>query len=138
VAGTNVAMALLLVSRTDAVDTAPALAVAFLSAYVVGSAISYTVLRRVVGGVGTPALVRFLVRMLVVLAGAGLSAWLVTLAMSGLLGDLATDPHPLVSVLRGGIAGLVGLVVVLVLARLLRVREVTSLLDPALARLRRR
>ena len=138
VAVTNVVMALLLVRRVDAEDTAPALAAAFLSAYVVGSIVSYTTLRHVVGGMQTPVLVRFLVRMLFAVAAAALAAWAVTAAMTALLGGLADDPHPIVSALRGGLAGTVGLGVVLVVAHALRIREVTSLTGAALARVRRR
>ena len=137
ISATNIAMALLLVSQVDARDTAPALALAYLSAYVVGSAISYTALRHVLGGVQTPALVRFLTRMLIAVACAALAAWLVSSGITRALGSLADDPEPWLSALRGGLAGTTGLVVVVFLARALRIREVTSVTDVALARLRR-
>ncbi len=135
---TNIVFALALVSQVSARDTAPALAVAYLAAYAVGSAISYTSLQRVLGGVQTPELVRFLVRMSVAVALASLAAWLVTWGVTALLGSLADDPHPLISAARGGVAGAMGLSVVLLLARFLRIREVTSLTEAAAARLRRR
>ena len=135
---TNIVLALLLVSRVSAPDTAPALAVAYLGAYAVGSAISYAVLSRVLGGIETPALVRFLTRMLIVVGCAALAAWLVTLGVTSVLGSRADDPQPALSAMRGGLAGAVGLGVVLVLSRAFRIREVTSVTDAALGRLRRR
>ena len=42
----------------------------------------------------------------------------------------ATSPAPLLSLLRGGLAGIVGLVVLLLAARALRIREVTTVSDP--------
>lgn len=137
ISATNIVMALLLVSRVDDRHTAPALAVAYLAAYLVGSTISYASLRHVLGGIGTPGLVRFLVRMLLVVAPAVLAAWLVTLGLTAAFGSLADEPEPWVSAIRGGLAGAVGLGGVLLLARTFRVREVTSVTDAALARLRR-
>ena len=134
----NIAVALLLVSQVDARHTAPALAVAYLAAYAVGSAISYATLRHVLGGVQTPALVRFAIRMLLAVGCAALAAWLVTQGLTAALGSRADAPHPLLSLVRGGLAGAAGLVVVLVLTRVLRIREATSLSEAALARLRRR
>jgi putative peptidoglycan lipid II flippase len=46
-------------------------------------------------------------------------------------------PGPIPSLVRAGVAGLVGCVVTLVGARVMRVREVTSLVDIVAARLRR-
>lgn len=133
ISATNIVAAFVLVGRTDAQQTAPALVVAWLLSYVVGSALSYGVLRRTLGGLQTPTLVRFLVRMVVACAGAGLAAWAVEQALAG----LGEQPGILLSLLRGGLAGLAGVVVLLAVARLLRVREITSLTDAALARLRR-
>ena len=67
------------------------------------------------------------------LTAAGAAAWLVEWSMSG-LGD---RPSPPVALLRGGLSGLAGAVVLLVGARVLRIREVTSLVDTVAARLRR-
>ncbi len=133
VALTNVVVAITLVTNTSPAQTAPMLVVAYLSSYVVGSLISFAVLQRTVGSLETPQLLQFLGRMAIVLAVAALATWLVTLALSG----LGTHPHPVVALLRGGLAGLAGGVVVLIGARLLQIREVTSLVDTVAARLRR-
>lgn len=59
--------------------------------------------------------------------------WLVTTG----LGVLGEEPPPLVSGLRGGLAGLAGLATYLLLARAMRVREVTEVVNTVLGRLRR-
>jgi putative peptidoglycan lipid II flippase len=130
---TNIAVAIALVPNRPASETAPMLVVAYLASYTVGAVASFVLLRRTVGGLETPQLVRFLVRMAVVLTAAGAVAWLVELSMAG-LGD---QPGPLVGLVRGGLSGLAGGVVVLLGARLLRVTEVTGLVDTVAARLRR-
>jgi putative peptidoglycan lipid II flippase len=131
---TNVVVAWVLVTSQPASRTAPMLVIAYLSSYVVGAAISLTSLRREVGSIEGAALVRFLVRMLLVLAGAGAAAWLTAWALTPLVGD---TPGPIPSLVRAGVAGLVGCAVTLAGARLLRVSEVTSLVDIVAARLRR-
>ncbi|WP_239456335.1 murein biosynthesis integral membrane protein MurJ [Nocardioides solisilvae] len=130
----NIAAAVLLVREASARQTAPALVVAYTLAYLVVSALSYAVLRRRLGGLGTPRLVRFAVRLLLVVAVATLAAWLVDVG----LGALGEDPHPLVSVGRGAVVGVVDLAALVVLARWLRLREVTDLVDPVLDTVRRR
>ena len=130
---TNVVVATALVHSRPPEDTAPMLVVGYLVSYVVGAGVSYVVLRRTVGDLQTRALVRFLVRMAVVLVAAVAAAYLVTRALSG-LGD---TPPPLVALGRGALAGVTGGLVVLLGARLLQVREVTSLVDTVAGRLRR-
>jgi putative peptidoglycan lipid II flippase len=133
VSATNVLVATLLVPARPPEETAPLLAVAYLASYVVGAAVSFVLLRRTVGGLETPQLLRFLVRMGIVLAFAGVAAWLVELSLAG----LGEQPGPLPSLLRGGLSAAAGMLVVLGGARLLHVREVTSLVDTVAARLRR-
>lgn len=130
---TNVLVATLLVPSRPPEQTAPMLVVAYLSSYAVGAVVSFVLLRRTVGGLETPQLVRFLARMSIVLAAAVAAAWSVELALAG----LGERPGPLVGLVRGGASALAGLLVVLGGARLLRVREVTTLVDIVAARLRR-
>ncbi len=134
VSATNVVVASVLVPLGSADDTAPLLVVAYLASYVVGAAVSFALLRRTVGGLQTRQLVRFLVRMALVLLAAGLAAWLVERGLSG----FGRYPGPALSLVRGGLSAAVGMLVVLGGARLLHVREVTSLLDTVAARVRRR
>jgi putative peptidoglycan lipid II flippase len=133
VSATNVVVASVLVPMGDAATTAPLLVVAYLTSYVVGAATSFVLLRRTVGGLETPQLLRFLVRMAIVLAAAGGVAWLVEHGLAG----LGEYPGPLLSLLRGGLSAAAGMLVLLAGARLLRVREVTGLVDTVAARLRR-
>jgi putative peptidoglycan lipid II flippase len=133
IAATNVAAAITFVGLVDVQRTSPALVAAYLTSYVVGSLVSYTVLHRTLGGLGTARLVRFLVRMALVAAVAVAVAWAASWLMSG----WGEQPHPLVSALRAGIASALGGGVLLVGARVLRVEEVTSLVDTVTARLRR-
>ncbi len=133
VSATNVAVALVLVPMRPDSETAPMLATAYLSSYVVGSAISFGLLSRQVGGLEGARLVRFVVRMALVLAVAGTVTWACALGLR----DLLPGTHPLIGLTRGGLAGLAGCVVVLLGTRLLRVSEVTSLTDTVVARLRR-
>ena len=134
ISATNIAVAVWLVGRASPEQTAPALVLAWLASYVVGSAISYAVLRRTLGGLQTPALVRFLVRMVLACGLAGVAAWSVEMALDG----LGEQPGMLLSLLRGGLAGLAGGLVLLVAAHLMRIREVTSLVDSVAGRLARR
>jgi putative peptidoglycan lipid II flippase len=133
ISATNIVAAVWLVNSTTPAQTAPALVLAWLASYVVGSAISYTLLRRRLGGLETPALVRFLVRMVIACAGAALAAWAVEQALAG----LGEEPGILLSLLRGGLAGLAAGLVLLGAARLMRIREVTALVDSVARRVRR-
>lgn len=131
VAGTNILVAVLLVREATAADTSPALVLAYSASYLVGSVLSYAVLRRILGGLHTPALVRFLVRMALV-------AGLATAAAAGtsyLLGTLADDPGLLLAVARLVVVGAVDAVVLVALARIFRVRELTSIIDTLTRRL---
>lgn len=134
ISATNIVMAVWLVGRATPDQTSPALVLAWLASYVVGSAISYAVLRRTLGGLQTPALVRFLVRMAVACLLAGVTAWSVEQALAG----LGEEPGILLSLLRGGSAALAGGLVLLLAAYLMRIREVTSLVDSVAARVARR
>ena len=135
IAATNIAVAVLLVGRADPEQTSPALVLAYLSAYVVGSATSYLVLRRTLHGLETARLVRFLVRMVIVV---GVTA-AVAVGLAALLGTWAvgTAAKPVALARALGVASAAG-AVYLGLARLLRVTEVTEVLDTVVGRLRRR
>lgn len=136
IAATNVVAAIALVALVAQADprrTAPALVVAYLAAYVVGSAVSYHQLRTRLGGLDTPRLVRFVVRTLLACGVASLTTWLLLLALHGLW----SDPGPVLAGLRAAVAGLGGIVAYVLAARSMRVREVTGVLDMVAGRLRR-
>lgn len=133
VSATNIAVATALVPSRPPEETAPMLVVAYLASYVVGAGLSFVLLRRTVGDIQARQLLRFLVRMAVVLAAAGAAAWLVELALAG----LGERPSPFVALFRGATSATVGGLVLLGGARLLHIREVTTLVDTVAARLRR-
>jgi putative peptidoglycan lipid II flippase len=133
VALTNVVAAVALVAASNDEDTSPALVLAYTAAYVVGSAISYAVLRRRLGGLESPRLVRFVVRLLlVVLVSTGV-ALLVALGLHSLTDD---PPWP-VAALQAAAITTADVVVFVLLARALRLREVTSVIETVTRRLSR-
>jgi putative peptidoglycan lipid II flippase len=136
VAATNFLVAVVLVARTDAEHTAPALVVAYAASYVVGSVVSYAVLRRVLGsasaGLGTSQLVRFLVRLAVVTAAATAVAVALALLLPG-----RDEPSHVGALLRLVVVAGTDVGVFLVLARAFRLTEVTDVLDTVTRRVRR-
>jgi putative peptidoglycan lipid II flippase len=107
VAATNVVVAVAVVTRTDAAWTSPGLVVAYGSAYLVGAVLSFKVLSGRVGGLHGSELLRFCVRIGLVVAVSTALAWAVHAGLGAWAGDV---------------------VVFLLLARLLRIREVTAVL----------
>ncbi len=131
IAATNIGVAVVLVGATDARFTSPALVIAYSTSYAVGSLLSYLLLRRVLGGLQTGVLVRFLVRML---AAAGVStalAWVV----AHLLHGLVERPNQLEALGTGFAVLVVDVVVFALMARLLHLQEVTSMIDTVRRRL---
>ena len=131
VAATNIVAAVVLVRATNAEETSPSLVVAYTAAYAVGAAISYAVLRRLLGGLRTPTLVRFLVRLMI---AAGLATALAA-ALAALVNRLDGDPSRLVAVVALVLVGTVDVVAFVLLARLLRLHEVTAVVDTVTRRL---
>ncbi|WP_435748208.1 lipid II flippase MurJ, partial [Nocardioides sp. SYSU DS0663] len=131
VATANIVAAVVLVNATGDPATAPALVVAYAVAYLVGAVVSYLVLARRLGGLRTPVLVRFLVRMALAVGVATAAAWLASLAFEPLAGDA--------SYLRAAVSAVVvtgvDVAVFLVAARLLRLHEVTSVVTTFTRRL---
>ena len=135
VAATNIAMAVLLVREIDRLETAPALVLAYSAAYLVGATVSYSMLARRLGGLETPALARFLARMVVAVgfatAAAALSAYLV----HDLLRQAFGAGSWVAALVSTGIIGLVGGLVLVGLARAMRIEELTSMVDTMARRL---
>jgi putative peptidoglycan lipid II flippase len=129
VAAVNIVMAVVLVGRTDAAHTAPALAAAYGCAYAVGAITSYTVLRRALGGLATPALLGFVGRLLVAVGG----ALVVAVVLRAVLPE--PDGSQVLALLRLGVVGLADVALFVVLARVLRVGEVTSVVGLVTGRL---
>ncbi|MGH3096049.1 MAG: murein biosynthesis integral membrane protein MurJ [Streptosporangiales bacterium] len=100
------------------------LALAYGVGYVLRAILAAAVLRRRLGGVDGRAIVSALVRMVAAAVPAGVAGWLVGQGAMMVLGDDWNTA--LIAVVVGG---LVVLAIFLVLARLLRVREVRTLVD---------
>ncbi|WP_426247275.1 murein biosynthesis integral membrane protein MurJ [Nocardioides sp. LHG3406-4] len=133
VALVNIAVAVLLVGRTSAADTTPALTLAYAAAYLVGACLSYSVLGRRLGGLHTPRLARFAVRLVL----AVLVSTAAALAVALLLPGWGEQPGRLTALWRGTAIGLVDLGVLLLMARALRLREITSVVDTVRGRVSR-
>ncbi len=125
VGATNIVAAIALVGLSDAEHTAPALVVAYTASYVIGSIVSYSVLRRRLGGLETPALVGFLVVLLIITVVTTAVAFGLGLAVH----SLSDRPHWAIAALQGAGITFVAVVVFLWLARRLRLHEVTSVMD---------
>ncbi len=133
IAGTNIALALLLTRSLGAGDTAFALVLAYGGAYLVGVLLSYLWLRHALGGLETGALARFGLRLLVAVGAAGLVGWAVRQGLHAVV----PDSGKLDSVLVVAAVTAVGAGVYLLLSRVLHVTEVTAVLRVVTGRLRR-
>jgi len=134
VAATNIALAVVLTALTSPANTAPALVLAYGGAYLVGATCSYALLRRLLGGLETGVLVRFLVRLVVAAGVAALLAWLVR---TGLVAVWPAGGGWVLALVRLAVTGVADVVVFLALARVLRVTEVIELTGLVTSRLRR-
>jgi putative peptidoglycan lipid II flippase len=131
VAATNVVTAVVLTHDIDPIQTAPRLVLAYSASYAVGAVVSLRLLSRELGGLPARPLVRFAVRIgLAVAVSAGL-AWLAREGVHRLL----TDSDKLTVVLHLAVIGGVGLGSYLVLARLVRLQEVTEVTGMLTSRL---
>jgi len=131
VALTNIVLALVFVQRASAHDTSPALVLAYGGSYLVGALGSYLLLRHLLGGLETPVLLRFLVRLLVAAGPATLVAYGLARALDSVVGEpgfwtAAATTAGVMAVAAGVYLGL---------ARLLRISEATAVLDVLTRRL---
>jgi putative peptidoglycan lipid II flippase len=133
VATTNIVVAVVVVARTDAENTSPALVLAYTAAYVVGSLLSYTVLRARLGGLETPQLLHFLARLALAVA----VSTAVALAVSAALHAVTDSPHWLLAAVIAGVVMTLDGVVFVLVAKAIRIREVTSVLETVTGRLLR-
>jgi putative peptidoglycan lipid II flippase len=134
IAITNIAAAVALVSLATAEQTSPALVLAYIASYAVGSTLSYLVLRRLLGGLETPRLARFLLRLLIAAGISTVVAYLATVALD----HLGSPSNQALAALRGVTITALDVLVFVVVARLLHLREVTDVLDTVTRRLRSR
>jgi putative peptidoglycan lipid II flippase len=119
------------VREATAAQTSPALVIAYGSSYVVGSLISYLLLRGRLGGLQTPVLLRFIVRVLIAAGVSTLTAWAIGRIIPGHTDDVSHAVAAIRVVLLGGI----DVALFLVLARVMRITEVTTVLDTLIRRI---
>ncbi|TWG92668.1 putative peptidoglycan lipid II flippase [Nocardioides sp. J9] len=142
IAATNITLAIVLVARVDPWDTSPMLVLAYTGAYAVGSVLSSVVLLRVLarrghrpGGVG--AWTGFVVRLL---AAAGVVfgvAAVVRIVVRDTIDEVTSSTSWLWAVVELGVVSAAGAAALLAAARVLRIGEVTSVVETVLARVRR-
>jgi putative peptidoglycan lipid II flippase len=138
IAATNIVLAVAFTAGVSPKGTAPGLVLAYAGAYLVGAVLSYSMLRRTLGGLETPTLVRFLVRLLIAAGVAAAIAWAVKLGLQQVWATgVAAEDGKVQAIVVLGVTALVDLAVFVGLARLLRITEVTSVLALLTARLRR-
>ena len=133
IAATNIGLALLLSRSVEPGRTAAALVVAFGGAYLVGAVGSYLLLRHVLGGLETPRLVRFLVRLTIAVGAAAAAGWAVRTGLQSAWDS--DDKLHAVAVVASVTLG--GALVYLAAGRVLRIDEVTGVTRLLSSRLRR-
>ena len=137
ISAVNITVALVLVGRTDPDHTAAMLVIAYTAAYGVGSLISFSVLARRLGGLDVRSLLGFAARLLLASAiGVG-AAWMVDLGLDEVLERAPGSDGWWWAAVDVAVLGTVALLVVALLARVLKLREVTTVIDTVTARLRR-
>jgi putative peptidoglycan lipid II flippase len=134
IAAVNVALALAFTSMGPPAETAPSLVLAYVGAYLIGAAVSYFLLARLLGGLQTPVLVRFLVRLLLAAGPAMLLTWA---ARALLTATWEGDDTKLRSLVVLVVLAVVGGCVFLAAARAMRITEVTSVVRLLTSRVRR-
>ena len=134
IAATNIVLAVVLTRAVAAENVASGLVLAYIGAYAVGATLSYTMLARLLGGLRTGTLMRFLARLLLAAGVAASLAWAVRYGLAALW---PVDDSKLRSLTLLVVVAAVDSVLFLVLARVLRITEVTGVLQLVTARLGR-
>jgi putative peptidoglycan lipid II flippase len=131
IAAVNIVLAITLTSVVAAQYVAPALALAYGASYSVGGLVSIGVLAGRLGGFGRRELVRFTVRVSVAAVPAAVVGWLCVAALEAGGLDVARKLDSLVLV---AVAGTLGLVTYLAIARLLRIEEIARIIGVVISR----
>ncbi|EGD45203.1 integral membrane protein MviN [Nocardioidaceae bacterium Broad-1] len=133
VATTNIVAALLLTRAFSAEHTAAALAGAYSLSYLVGSVVSYVVLKRTLGDLDGRGLLAFLARLVMVTVVAAAAAWLLRTGL-GLIND---EPTMVLALIGAAIVGALHLGMLLLGAQAAQVKELTAMVQQVARRLRR-
>ena len=132
VAATNIVLAIALTRVFSAEYTAAGLVLAYGGAYAVGALLSYALLRHLLGGLQTPALLRFMVRLLTAAGIATALSWAMRYGVQALW---PVDDSKVQAIVMLLLTTGLDVVLFLALARLLRITEVTSAMELVSARL---
>ncbi|NGN95039.1 murein biosynthesis integral membrane protein MurJ [Nocardioides sp. KC13] len=133
VAATNIVAAVLLTRAFPAEYTAAALAGAYSLSYLVGSVVSYVVLKRTLGDLDGRGLLAFLARLVMVTVVAAAAAWLLRTGL-GLIND---EPTMVLALIGAAIVGALHLGMLLLGAQAAQVKELTTMVQQVARRLRR-
>jgi putative peptidoglycan lipid II flippase len=134
IAATNIVLAVVLTRWVAAENVASGLVMAYIGAYAVGAVLSYALLSHLLGGLETGNLVRFLSRLLLAAGAAAALGWAVRYAIAALW---AVDDSKLRSLVMLAVVTAVFGGLFLMLARALRIKEVTGVLQMVTQRLGR-
>jgi putative peptidoglycan lipid II flippase len=125
IAATNIVAAVVLTHDAPVDQVAPRLVAAYACSYLVGAALSYTLLSRRVGGLAGRVLVRFLIRLALAVTVSAALAW----GTRTLLVDVVPGSGRLHALLDLVVVGAIFTAAYLGLARLLRLSEVTDVVS---------
>jgi putative peptidoglycan lipid II flippase len=131
ISAVNIALAISLTDVVTPAFVAPALALAYGAAYTVGALVSIGVLTGRIGGLASWSLVGFAGRVLVAAAAAAGLAWATVAGLEQAGLEVASKLDSLVLLLAGGV---VGLLVYVVAARLLRISEISRIVQVVVSR----
>jgi putative peptidoglycan lipid II flippase len=129
IAGTNVVLGVAVVLLLDnPALVATGLALSYSAAYLIGLPISFARLRRKLGDLDAEALVRHCVRLILAVTPAAIAAWVITWAFTSQSGSQLALALGLV------VAGVVAVGLFLLMARLMRIHEVSQIVTTLLRR----
>ncbi len=134
IAATNIVLAVAITRSVADNHVAAGLVLAYVGAYAVGAAVSYGLLRYLLGGLETGTTLRFLVRLVL---AAGIAAALAWAFRYGVTQVWPSSESRIRALVVGSLVAVVDAALFLVLARLLRIREVTGVVDLVTSRLGR-
>jgi putative peptidoglycan lipid II flippase len=134
IAATNIVLAVVVTRAVTADDVASGLVVAYIGAYAVGATLSYALLSHLLGGLETGKLVRFLARLLLAAGAAAGLAWLVRY---GIASVWPADGGKVRALTMLVVVTAVDVALFIPFARLLRIEEVTGVLQLVTSRLGR-
>ncbi len=134
IAAVNIVLAIGLTLAVEPRLVAPVLALAYGASYAVGAVLSLGVLARRLGGLRSAGLARFVVRVAVAAVPAAAAAWLAVAGLQAVGLEVGSKLDSLALLVAGGLVGLSGYII---LARALRIGEISQIVHLVISRGRR-